>query len=192
MNRFSLLTLLLLVYFLSGCSTVSVNYDYDNKSDFSAIHTYNWGESNGADDELAKNQILKNRIVASVDSYLQSRGYRKVDPAQADVLVVIGAGVKEKMRVTNWGGPGGYYRDPWYDPWWGGSAYGGRVDVSYYQEGTLVIDIVDNAKKELIWRGLGTGIVSRQSDQEKQRAAIDEYVQEILNRFPPGNEKKSK
>ena len=120
-----------LCYFLSGCSTVSVNYDYDNKADFSAIHTYNWGESNGADDELSNNQILKNRIVASIDSYLQSRGYRKVDPAQADVLIVIGAGVKEKMRVTNWGGPGGYYRDPWYDPWWGGSAYGGREDVSY-------------------------------------------------------------
>ncbi|MBW1750883.1 MAG: hypothetical protein JRJ37_09345, partial [Deltaproteobacteria bacterium] len=53
MNRFSLLIPLLLVYFLSGCSTVSVNYDYDNKADFSAIYTYNWGESNGADDELA-------------------------------------------------------------------------------------------------------------------------------------------
>lgn len=192
MKYLSLLVVLLFITVLTGCSAVSVNYDYDSKVDFSAIHTYNWGESNEADDELTKNQLLKNRIVSSIDNYLQSRGYRKVDPAQADVLVVIGAGVKEKMRVTNWGGPGGYYRDPWYDPWWGRSAYGGRVDVSYYQEGTLVIDIVDNAKKELIWRGLGTGIVQPQSDQEKRQAVIDEYVQEILNHFPPGNEKKSK
>ncbi len=63
MNRFSLLIPLLLVYFLSGCSTVTVNSDYDSKADFSAIHTYNWGESNGADDELSKNQLLKNHLV---------------------------------------------------------------------------------------------------------------------------------
>ena len=180
---------LLLTFILGGCSTVTVNYDYDQAADFSTIHTYSWGQANSNDDELTKNPLLKKRIAASVDSYLQGKGFRKVERGQADVLIVIEAVVKEKMRVTDWGGSRGYYRNPWYDPWWGGSAYGGRVDVSYYQEGTLVIDIVDNLKKELIWRGLGTGIVQQHKNQEKLQAAVDKYVQNILNHFPPGNEK---
>jgi len=192
MNRFFVLLPLLLMFFVCGCSPVSVNYDYDPAVDFIAIHTYNWGQAKSVDDEFARNPLLKKRIIASIDGYLQTRGFDKVEPGRADVLVVIQAVVKEKMRVTDWGGPRGYYRDPWYDPWWGGSAYGGRVDVSYYHEGTLVIDIVDNLKKELIWRGLGSGIVQPHKDQEKQQAAIDKYVQEILDHFPPGYEKKSK
>jgi hypothetical protein len=181
-----------LALFAAGCSPVSVNYDFDPNTDFSAIKTYGWGESPARDDLLAENTLLKKRIQNSVDRYMQSRGYTLVDPARADVLIVLQAVVKEKMRITDWGGPAGYYRNPWYDPWWGVGAYGGRVDVSYYNEGTLIIDIVDNAKKELIWRGLGTGIVQRNSDPEKQQKAVDQYVTEILDRFPPGHEKQSK
>jgi len=59
-------------------------------------------------------------------------------------------------------------------------------------EGTLVIDIVDKAKKELIWRGLGTGVVQNYSDHEKLQASIDEYVRKILNNFPPGHEHSKK
>ncbi len=192
MHRIFFFFPLLLAFFVSGCSSVSVNYDYDPAADFSAIKTYSWGQANSGNDELTRNPLLKKRIEASVDRYMQSRGFSKVEPARADVLIVMQAMVKEKMQVTDWGGPRGYYRDPWYDPWWGGGAYGGRVDVSYYNEGTLVIDIVDSRKKELIWRGLGTGVVQSPKDQEKQQAAIDKYVKEILDHFPPGYEKQAK
>jgi hypothetical protein len=181
-----------LVLFTGGCSSINVHSDYDPAADFTDIHTYAWGSAGDSGDALSRDPLLKKRIQAAIDRYLRSRGYTLVDPEQADVLIVIQAVIKEKMQVTDWGGPGGFYRNPWYDPWWGVGAYGGRVDVSYYHEGTLIIDIVDNAKKELIWRGLGTGIVQRYSDREKQRKAVDEYVTAILDRFPPGHEKEQK
>ena len=187
MYRALLFVWMLVAILVSGCSSINVSYDYDNTVDFSRIHTYAWGQPNNPDDFLANEPLLKKRIIESVDGYLNSRGYRMVDSAGADVLVVVQAGVKEKMQITNWGGSGGYYRDPW-----GRSSYVGRTDVNYYTEGTLVIDIVDNAKKELIWRGLGTGVLQNYSNHEKRQAAIDEYVREILNRFPPGHEKLKK
>ncbi len=192
MRRLSLLFVFLLVLAaVAGCSSIGVQTDYDPDADFSTIKTYAWAEDDSQAGELAENPLLRKRIRNSIDRYLAVRGFSLVDPARADVLLVIGVVVKEKMRVTDWGGPGGYYRNPWYDPWWGRGAYGGRVDVSYYHEGTLVIDIVDNAKKELIWRGLGTGIVQRFKDQAEKQAAVDKYVSEILDRFPPGHEKAS-
>jgi len=175
-----------LLFSLYGCSSVQVNSDFDPKADFSSINSYNWKKVNVKDDALANNPLLYKRFVSAIDEYMQARGYKKTDPESADVLLAIHAGMKEKMRVTDWGGSRGYYRDPWYDPWWGGGAYGGRIDVSYYTEGTLVIDVIDRKKHELIWRGLGTGIVHEYASQEKMAKTINEYVREILNQFPPG------
>ncbi len=186
LRRFCPCLFLILFLTLYGCSSIQVSTDFDPEADFSAIHTYSWKTANVSGDALANNPLLYKRIVKSIDGYLQRRGYQKVDPGSADILVAIHAATKEKMRVTDWGGPRGYYRDPWYDPWWGGGAYGGRVDVSYYTEGTLVIDIVDRRRQELIWRGLGTSIVHKYSDPEKMEKAVNEYVGEILDRFPPG------
>lgn len=186
-QRFILALLVLLTLF--GCSTIQVNYDYDQEADFSAITTYSWRMANVQNDALEANPLLKKRVVSAVDAYLAGRGYTQAVNAIPDMYVVAHAGTQEKMRVTNWGGPGGYYGSPWYDPWWGvGPAYGGRIDVNYYTEGTLIIDIVDAKNKELIWRGAGTGIVKKYKDQEKMQQAINSYVDEILTHFPPEDE----
>ncbi len=179
--------LLILLLSLYGCSSIQVSTDFDAEADFSAIHTYGWKTVHVSGDALADNPLLYKRIARAIDGYLQTRGYQKVAPDTADVLIAIHALTKEKMRVRDWGGPRGYYRDPWYDPWWGSGAYGGRVDVSYYTEGTLVIDVVDRRRHELIWRGLGTSIIHKYSNREKMEKAINEYVGEILDRFPPGH-----
>ena len=46
--------------------------------------------------------------------------------------------------------------------------------MSYYTEGTLVIDLVDMAEKELVWRGIATGTVQENPDLQKsqQRLAL--------------------
>ena len=72
----------------------------------------------------------------------------------------------------------------WYNPWWG--PYGGHNDVSYYKEGTLVIDIVNAKKMKLIWRGLGATTVKDYKDSKKMEADIDKAVNKIMASFPPG------
>lgn len=190
MMRFQFSFWLFFVFLLTlyGCSSVRVNSDFDPAVDFSTIHTYNWKKVKIQDDVLAQNQLLYKSLTRAIDRYLQTRGYQKTEPNSADVLVAIHAGVKEKMRLTDRGpGTRGYYSDPWNRPWRGrGVPYGSRIDVSYYTEGTLVVDIVERKKQELIWRGLGTGIVHDSSNREKKANAIDEYVRKILDQFPPG------
>jgi hypothetical protein len=177
----NLLLLFFLGVILAGCSSVQVSYDYDQQADFSSIRSYAWRGVDVPGDVLSQNPLAGKRIRQSIDRHLADRGYQLVDD-KPDVLVAIHAVTKEKMRVTNWGG---YYRDPWYDPWWGPGPYGGRMDVQYYTEGTLVIDIVDAASNELIWRGLGMSLVRKYKNQEQMQEAIDRCVTEILDRFPP-------
>jgi hypothetical protein len=168
----------ILVFGILGCASVSVKTDYDRRFDFSRFKTYNWDRTKQIqDDVLMRDPLLRKRIKQAVDQVLEEKGFVKKTSGAADFTVVIHAGVKERMRVTNWGNYG------WYDTWWG--PYGGRVDVSYYTQGTLVIDVVDHPSKELVWRGLGEGIVREYNDIQKMEADIYNTVAEILKGFPP-------
>ena len=49
------------------------------------------------------------------------------------------------------------------------------------------IDLIDAAKKELVWQGMGTGYLTQ--NMEKKDALIKEFVAEILAEYPPGQKK---
>ena len=61
--------------------------------------------------------------------------------------------------------------------------------MSYYTEGTLVIDLVDMDEKELAWRGIATGTVQENPDPQKSQQRLDSIVAQILANFPPGKNK---
>ncbi len=168
---------------LAGCSSIEVKTDYDPDVDFSKYKTYAWVGENGVMEgsELGDYPLVAKRVKESIDRDLKQRGFQLVDDVEkADFAIVIHAGKQEKMQVTNYGGYYGYYQ---YDPWWG--PYGGYTDVSYYTEGTLVIDFVDVKTKELAWRGLGTKIVRNYSSPEEAQKGVDKIVDRILEAFPP-------
>jgi hypothetical protein len=53
--------------------------------------------------------------------------------------------------------------------------------------GTLVVDILDREKHELLWRGTAEGalIDARRTDQQQE--SIDKIVREVLKEYPPKN-----
>ena len=126
----------------------------------------------------------KKRVEDAVNQVMQDKGYKLVEGEDFDFVIMTHAGSKERMQVHNtgvsaaYGGYGG-----WYDPWWG--PYGGTTHVSYYEESTLVLDIVHWEKKELAWRGLATGTVREDNKGGKQQAEINNIVAKMLANFPP-------
>lgn len=164
--------------FIVSCSSVTVQSDFDPEVDFSTFKTFRWYEGQPVPgDELVMYPLVKNRFIESITEGLTSKGLELIEGTDADLVVVIHAGMKERMQITNWGSYG------WYDPWWG--PYGGYTNVSYYEQGTVVIDLVDAEKKELVWRGMGTKAVQRYDSPAEAREAVDLIVGEILNRYPP-------
>lgn len=175
---------LVLVIALTNCSSVKVKHDFDPQYDFNSYKIYKWGKMQVKEDVLATNSLVANRVVEAVDQVLKEKGYVLAtdETTQADFAVVIHAGLKEKTQIDtyNYGSRGRY---GWYDPWWG--PYGGTTTVSQYEEGTLVIDIVDIKNKELSWRGMGTKTVQDYKSPEKAGQKIMEVVTKILAGFPP-------
>lgn len=182
--------LMILGVFAAGCATVSVNSDYDTKADFSKLRTYAWeSESQPAvGDPRIDSSLLNSRIRTAVDQTLSSRGFQKVETGTPDFKVAYLMAVEEKMDVTQvstpYYSPYGVYGTASINSTWN---MGGGVDtfVTQYEEGTLLLDVVDPKTNALIWRGSGKKAIDENADSAKREANINKAVQKILAEFPP-------
>jgi hypothetical protein len=176
---FSLFSIIILTVILStGCSSISVNQDYDPTYDFSKLKTYGFiplPKDAGID------QLAANRLGDAIKKELGTKGYTLSETSDFGVALYFSTKTKTNVQSYGYGyGYGGY---------WGGPGYGGGVDVTQYEEGTLIIDIIDMAKKELVWRGIGSGAMSQSPSVEERTANINNAVTQILAQFPPTKSK---
>jgi hypothetical protein len=165
-----------------ACSSVTFKHDFDPEYDFEKFKTYRWASAKeiNPQDELQKYPLVYKRVVNAVDKALAEKGMTKVESGEVDVVVLAHSASKERMQVTQ---TGGTYHRGWYDPWWG--PYGGSTHVSYYEEATLVVDIVNWENKELAWRGMATGTVKENQDGDEQQERLNKIVVQMFKDYPP-------
>jgi hypothetical protein len=179
MNRALAVAACLTMLVGAGCSSVTVNHDWDRQEDFSKLETFAWMEQpvDPAGDARAaamSSGLFAARLHNSVNKHLQAKGY-SIDTEKPDFVIVYHTGIQDKVNVTNWG----YTYGPYWGPW------GESVDVYQYAEGTLVLDFIDFETKQLIWRGTAQKALAENPDPEKVERNIDEVVVRLLERFPP-------
>ena len=178
MKKFFPVIVLAAIVIMAGCSSVTVKHDYDRTVDFKLYKTFAWLDVKVPEDELIQNPLARKRAIEAIDKELQNKGFEKTDKG-ADFGVIIHGRSKEQMQITDWGGYGAGYGYG-YRPWWG--PYGGTTDVSYYEVGALVVDIVDLKTKELVWRGMATKTIG---DKPLTPEQWDGIAARVLANFPP-------
>ena len=150
------------------------SFDFDKTADFSRLKTYAL-----KDGTKVGNPLIDNRIVAAIEAELAAKGLTKNDANPDAVVVYHVAFDKQKDISTYSSGYGGYgYR-------WGGGWGTTDVRVSEILIGTLVVDISDANKKEVVWRGMGVKEVDTNAKAEKRDKNIAEAVKKIVKNFPP-------
>ena len=183
--------MLWLLALASGCSTLEVSYDYDPKADFAGLASYAWldePQKPTGDPRIDGNTILRDRIHEAVNTELRARGFQEVS-ADPDFLVAYHVSLDRRQSVQTLNnyygyGPGwGYGYGASYRPgYWAGAP---ETYVYEYEEGTLILDIVNPENKQLMWRGSATDEVSFKSNPVKDQTKLNEAVQELLEHFPP-------
>ncbi len=130
---------------------------------------------------IASDDLLQNRIRRSLAAALEARGYRIVAPEQAELLASFLVTTENRTRIRD-------YNMGWsYTRCWrcGPFVTAADIDVEEYTEGTLFIDFIDPANRQLQWRGSVTRrLVEGRSVAERERI-VDETVAAIVARFPP-------
>lgn len=188
----SIILVLALVCGLGGlaCSSLRVASNFDPNVDFTKIRSYAWlDQRSGVEGDWNDvSSLLDRRIRRAIDAELLGKGLAISDRESADVLVSYHLGVEKKLDVrtihTGYGYGAGWHG---FDGRYG--AYSpGRTEtyVSEYEEGTLLVDLIEPSKKELIWRGAGQARVNRSSSPEDRKKRIREVVEKVLAAYPPG------
>lgn len=157
--------------FLVSCAGIQVASDYDREVDFATYKSYAFYKEGV--DRAPISDLDKKRILRAIETNLSSKGMTLSQ--NPDVLVNIFTKERENVNVHNYGPQWGWG----WGPYWGGASY----NVSTNTEGTLYIEIIDAHKKELIWQGKGIGYIPRNMEAKDKR--IVEFVNEILEKYPP-------
>jgi hypothetical protein len=176
-------TLLLASLGLASCSAEQAEHlaqtDQRPGTNFAVYKTYNFM------DETARNDSAFQRsgtgifdLKRAVAHEMESRGFQRA--AQPDLWVNIGIVTQQKdqTRETNFRQDGAPYYIGQRNYHWQAQ----DVVVGQYQEGTATVDIVDAARKEQVWQGTTTSILSRNPDKSAKQ--IDEGVATIFRKFP--------
>lgn len=154
---------------LPACSGLATSFDYDTAYDFSRLHTYAWIEKQD-------NSIATKRVREAVDAEMRERGFALASD-RPGFHVAAHVSTKDRLQVVDWGytyHPGSYW-------------YGGRdIDVYQYEEGSLILDVIDPGQNSLVWRGTASKAVDRSWTPEERDVEVREAVRELLLHFPPG------
>ncbi len=170
---------------LSACSSIPVSQDYLPQTDFSSLHSYRWDQTLLQKEANVENNdpLLNHRIHQAIDKTLQARGYRLVDKAPADFRVSYQTRVRSRLESDGITGS--------FAIGFGHIGHSGAIGIhtgniiTEQDEATLMIDIIDDATGQLLWRGASTRRVSQYTDPEKLTHIINRHVDAILTQFPP-------
>ena len=184
---------------ISGCSTLQVQTDYDQEFNFNSLSKFNVIYTEKKDGK----DFTRSRISKILSRYLQGKGYTSTDKEQADFYVTLHLDIQKKSEIeTNYETMGiqpriGYYGRPYMQgamhPPRGVYPYGSSFDIQTtrvttrtydYEEGRLVVEVIDIKSNAVIWQGVAEDELSDLSTEKEKSAYINKVIEKLFGDFP--------
>ena len=183
MNRLRLALLLLFAVVcsaLTACSSgPTIRVDGDPTINMANYKSFAFFD-HLATDKKTYSTMITSRLKDATRRELTVRGLRE-DTNAPELLVNFSTNVETRTEVHSSPSSGFYgYRAGVYGAW---GNYPQDVSTTHYQQGTLVIDLVDANKKQLVWQGLAEAHLTKK-DIENPSATIDSVIQAIFAKYP--------
>lgn len=141
-----------------------VQVKWERGTDFTKYQTYTW------DDEPVDDvdNLIDDLIVSHVAGVMSINGIFK-DDYEPDLFITYHGSAEESFGIE------GKYRSDWKAP--------GAITIESHREGTLVIDLVDVAENQVVWRGIAGGTIQREAS--KNRNLVANALTKMFDSFPP-------
>jgi hypothetical protein len=168
---------------LASCATMRAGSDFYPEADLSNYRTFAWMDDSPlirhGSSRVEISPLSIRRIREAIERELLAKRFERLDrPEGADFVISFTVGARDMIDVNDYPP---FYRGPWR---WGAPYYGSSADVTMYTEGTLAVDIFDNATREPVWHGWARKRITG-GDIDDPEPAINAAVRAILAEFPP-------
>jgi hypothetical protein len=170
----------------AGCSSgPQVRSDYDRSADFGQYRTYGFVTNPDTDTREFKSMATQ-MLEAAASREMEARGYQRAN--EPDLVINFQGKLEEKTDIVSTPAP--YYGPSWgYGGWYGapygGYGFGGGTDVSTrrYNYGTVIVDVVDRRKRQVVWQGGVEGEVSKKALENREQS-INHVIAELFQQYP--------
>jgi hypothetical protein len=158
--------LVLLAVFPALALSQKVSIEFDETRDFSDYRSFTIvsGALNSKNPSL-NNDLVKKKIEEEIRRRLTEKGLTEV-PGKPDLNVRYSLGSGRRVEAEAY--PAGWY--------------GTRVVRRRYTEGTLILDLRDARKHDLVWRAIS---VEDNSDPMKIKDHLGDMVRKSVEKYPP-------
>jgi hypothetical protein len=128
---------------------------------------------------ILESPITLERLQQEIQHSLEARNYH-LSPRTADLSIAYYLGVRTRLQVTDYA----YGYPFWGWDWRWGQSWGmwPTRQVTRYEQGTIIIDVLDGAGRRLLWRGLTHVRVPH--DEQDYPQMITKAVSAIMATFP--------
>jgi len=173
---------LLAMLLVAGCASgPAIRSNVDPDVDFHRFRTFAFFDPLATDRE-GYQSLISQQLVRSAERELLARGLQRTD-TNPDLLINFSADLDQRLRVTQTPAPAAgsmnRHRRGFYSTWPGYQ----QVDIRQYTQGTLGIDVVDAARRQLIWEGFAIGRVTQRTT-DNLGPVLDGAVADMFRDFP--------
>jgi hypothetical protein len=165
---------------LAACaSSVATHSETKPGANFAGLRTFAWVPTRLSAEAGGDLKSVIDSIEGLAVAELRAKGFVPAEGATPDFQITGWVSVAQKESVA------------YVDNGFGGfGSSGGTVAPmtevrSAYEEGTLVLDVVEGKTGAAMWRGTATGTVERDRPEADRRARLQEAVHATLADFPP-------
>jgi len=175
------LLMMAVILVTTGCSQkMRVQSDFDVETDFTRYKMWDWlpGDAGVTENLTIDDAEVKERIEKAIDEGFWARGYERTSGAP-DFFVKYYVGYGEELNTRN---IENYYEYMNY------AVFVPRVTRTYtdvWEQGTMIIDVIDANQKKLVWRGYAWTEVNPQAGPRENEPKLKKAITEMLEKFPP-------
>ena len=129
---------------LPGCATMNVSSHIERGVDFAQFRTWDFGPADAlptGDPRLDNNPFFKDYLEGAVGKELEARHYARATSGTPDLLVHYHANISKTFDINGVDSRYGYCYD--------------NCEPRFieYEQGTIVLDVVDTRTNRVVWRG---------------------------------------
>lgn len=171
---------------VAGCASgPTIRSRLDPSADLASYGTFMFAEKTGTDRAEFKTPITS-YFKESIRREMEARGYRYVEGGPADLMINFNANAQENVDVRTTPGPTFGYGYGYYGyrgGLYGAAAFAPEIQTVRYKTGTANVDVVDLAKKQVVWEGIAEARLTDKMMKDP-RTAISSVITEMFLQYP--------